>query len=671
MSRTIKQFSHRLWDSVKYFVNRKALCGDLKLMVSVGLLIKLYLLPVKTIRNGISNYGKDKSKYWSSFKANSGIYVDYESIPLKSLNKYKMPTDPIKAYELLKAKEQIEQEIHTDLEHRHLQMLFKDSYNNKWPACLRFYREKINNAEKQIHYAKSHALLEEIIKAENAGYPRALIFSLYLSVLIELIDGIDDPKFSTNSRITFWRKILKARRNGIPATLIHQSLGVSKEYLIKITGEIRAFIRLLLRHPKRHLTREIIRRVEKRYGIKLSKSSIKSFKSKNKDRQILEFDSNGNVYSRQNGLPKLTKFLAEGPGEQYQGDFYRHQFWCRSNSRKVISLWIYVVLDAFSLKVVGWAAGEEKSEYLAIDAFKMAFKDHNFLPEEIIIDNDSLYKRQAFKRMRNRLNRFEVIVTDAEPNHPTWKSEIEGFFACFQKLHSSKKWYHGESIKSRNKSGNPAPEFVQKLFRKINSMLSIDEMIVAIGKMIMEYNGDSYNDKKKLSPSDYFKMYTSKRTIEYKFWMESILFWKTKARKRIKNDGRIDIEIATEKYTFQCTDKDVFWGYKNSDVRICYQPEDMSVVHIFDRLTSEFIGAIEPRLVLTRENKNEVLTQHRGILRTLTKEVRNQRQADRDMVFGTAHQQSIATESLADKILKRKVRRELKEQEVAAVKVHK
>jgi hypothetical protein len=68
----------------------------------------------------------------------------------------------------------------------------------------------------------------------------------------------------------------------------------------------------------------------------------------------------------------------------------------------------------------------------AKNAFKMAFKDNIFLPEEIIIDNDSIYRRKIFKRFLFKLNNLEVITTKAHPNIPTWKAEIESSFAVFR-----------------------------------------------------------------------------------------------------------------------------------------------------------------------------------------------------------------------------------------------
>lgn len=300
----------------------------------------------------------------------------------------------------------------------------------------------------------------------------------------------------------------------------------------------------------------------------------------------------------------------------------------------------------------------------------MAFVDHCFLPEEIVIDNDSFYKRPVFKRLMRRLNNLGVIVTKAFPNIPTWKAEIESSFAVLQKMHSSKDWYIGEDVQSKNTAGNPSKEFVNELYKKVGSMLSVSEMIAEFGKMIEEYNYATNDRKKKVAPADTFRMYESKRTIKWEIWMEPLLFWKTMTKKRIKNDGRIDLQIDGVEYCYQVTKAEMLWKYKNSDVRMCCDPKDLSKIHIFERGTLKYIGEIEPRMVMTRENKKEVMKKQGKILHEAQQYIKDLRKEDEEAVNGIVGT-SVKKESLADKIIKRQLKRRKFEREVEKVKVHK
>jgi hypothetical protein len=666
---TKEQITHGVWRPQRYFIIRKAISKTLVLYVSAGLLVQRFGINLKTIQNGVSKFVNGRSSLWKSYRDKDAIVIDWDLIPPNSKKKAKLPIDPQKAYEILKAEYETQEDINRDAEVAHLQSTFEDVYHNRWPAFLKFYEEKISKESERILYAKSHALIDSLLAAIKEKWPHKIIFKVYQRIIRNEIDALDEPRFSTISPVYFWRIIRNCKRQGIPSTLIHDSRGESRELKVKMTGAIKAYIRLLSRSPQRFTIAAIAGKVKTKYDVDLSPSSIKSIKKKNEDRNVLEYDSNGKVWSRQNGLPKITRFLAEAPGEQYQGDYYKLQFYCRDVQGKVVRLWAYVVLDVFSKKVVGWSLGEKPSATMAKNAFKMAFVDHCFLPEEILVDNDSLYQRPIFKRLIRRLNGLGVITTKAYPNIPTWKAEIESFFAVFQKLHSSKPWYKGEDVQSKNITGNPAKEYADKIYRDVSSMMSVSEMITEFGKMIEEYNQATNDRKKKIAPADYFRMYQSKRIIKWEKWMEPLLFWRAKTKKRIKDDGRIDLQIDGVEYCYQVTQAETLWKYKNSDVRMCYDPKDLSRIYVFERGTLRFIGEIEPRMVMTRQNKKEVIVRQRRILKEAQDYLKDKRKSDEEIVNGVVGA-SIRSEALADKIIKRQLKRRKFEREVGEVEIH-
>jgi hypothetical protein len=665
---TLEKVTHGAWRPQRYFTIQKSISKALVLYVSAGLLIQRFGVKIKTIRNGVSRFLQHQSKLWRSYRDRDAVIIDYDSIPANTKTKAKLPIDSTKAYEILKAEYEIQEDINQNTEILHLQRTLEDVYHNRWPAFIKFYTEKISDEPQRILYAKSHALIDAIISSIKEKWPSKIIFEVYQRIIRNEIDALDEPRFSTISPIYFWRVIRNCRRHGIPETLVHDSLGVSREYKVKMTGVIKAFIRQLLSDPKNLLISEIIKRVKAKYDVELSRSSIKSFKADRETRNLVEYYSHGKINSHQNGMPKITRLLAEAPGDQYQGDFYKLQFICLHGD-KVIRLWAYMVLDVFSKKFVGWALGEKPDSTLAVKAYKMAFVDHCFLPEEIIVDNDKKYRQSAFKRLIRRTNNLGVIWTKAFPNTPTWKSDIEGGFAVFQKLHSAKDWYIGESVKSKNMEGNPAQEVVKEMWTKKSSMLSKPEMIAAFGTMVEEYNTET-NDRKKVSrASDFNASERGKRTIKLEDWMEPLLFWDTITKKRIKSDGRIDLEIDTVKYTYQITKPEILWKYKNSDVRMCYKPEDPTRVFIYERYTLKFISVIEPRMVMTKENKNEIKIRQRNILRAAAKYPRDRYKADEALVAGITRP-PVNMDSFDNKILKQQMRKTKFEKEVAEVQIH-
>jgi len=263
-----------------------------------------------------------------------------------------------------------------------------------------------------------------------------------------------------------------------------------------------------------------------------------------------------------------------------------------------------------------------------------------------------------------------VIWTKAFPYMPTWKSNIEGFFGIWQKMVSSQKWYIGESVKSQNKSGNPNDEFVHYLWTRKSDMLSEEQMAKKLSEMLIDYNCNGYHQKKNaMTPNDHFRLNVSKRTIKFENWMESQLFWDSIQKKMIRIDGRIELQIQGVRYIFQLKEPEKFFRYKGSYVRVHYNIDDLSKIHLFERGAEKFIGEVGQKLVLTRENKPEVIKQHRKELRAISTYVRSKRNEDFGLATGRDLLQQASSESLDAKLARKRMRLLKLENEVGKVTV--
>jgi hypothetical protein len=657
------------WRPQKYFATKAPLSGMRALFISVGMLIGRFRMNEKTLRNGISKFMQGGTPYYHAFRDGDSIMVAYDSLPANQKSKLKLPKDSEGAYALIRGEHQLEEKMNRDVEFKHLKGELEELYRHRWPKFLKFYEKKIADRKKRIPYAQSHALIYGVLELTKVRWPSKIIFEAVRQIMVAELDAAREPIFYSFSPIYFWRKIAKCKERGIAPTLVHEMRGVAREYRVKMTGQIKAFARLLLRDPKRLTIQAIINAILKKFRVDLSPSTIKSLKHKTLDRNVLEYDSNGKEWSRQNGLPKITRFLAQSPGDQFQGDYYQLQFFCLSN-KIIVRLWAYIVLDVMSKNWVGWSLSEVRTARQATEAFKMAFVEHQILPEEIIIDNDKLYNRNIFKRFRRRINNLGVITTFAEPNIPTWKAEIESSFSVFQKMHADKPGYIGEGLRSKNFAGNPAPEVRKKLYKDKRNMRTVEQMQKDFAVMVKEYNAMTNYRKKKVSPQETFRQNKPKHAIKLEEWMEPFLFWKTKTKKMIKDDGRIDLEIDRIAYCYQITKAEMLWQYKNSEVRMCYDPNNLSKIYIFERFTFKFIGVIEPRMKMDRDNKYRVLGKQRKIINDAQQYIRDERLRDEDLANGVKRDRPpVSRESLEDKMIRRKMRQQKLEDEVMAVEV--
>jgi len=621
-----KQLKYGVWSRHKYFTLLKEFSEFREVWISAAILIERFNITLKTIRNGVSAFGRNKSRHWMSFNDHEAVMINYGTIPANTLRKKKLPENPNKVIELLRATIADYEDINRQAEHRDLYRQFKDAYENRWPPHLKLYKTKISDMANRILYAKCHALIEAILEAVKEKWPNAAIFDCYALIR----DNNTDLKFYSNNIFYFWKKIKFFKGKEIENFLVHGSKGVARENATKMTGQIKAFIRVQLRKSKRLTLKEILDRIEKKFEVSLSKSSIHSVYGE--DKNAIDYFRNGEVYSRINSLPKLTREWAEGPGEQFQGDFYKTQFVCRDQNGRVIRLWLYCVIDVFSKKIVGFTFGETLEIKLAIDAFRMAFTESRYLPEEILVDRDVLYRKIEFKRFRNFINELGVIITKCPPKHPTWRPEIESFFASFQKLFSGKKWYIGEGVKSKNKSGNPAPEYIDFIKKKQHLMITSQQMKIELKKNIQTYNSTPRQKKDIRAPDDYFRLFVSARTNKLEQETLPLLFWSSR-KLLIKDDARIDLSYKGEIHTYQIIESETLWMHKNNYVRVSFNPEDLSHVFIFT-LTREFISKIELRMVLKRNNKDEVLAKHREIIRKSLDYARFDRDNDIEVMNG-------------------------------------
>lgn len=669
-NQNVRSLPRGFWKIQKYYALKSPVSAKLSLYISVGMLKEYFDWNLKSLRNGISKFMRGSSRNYRCFSDEEALMVDFDSLPRNTKSKKKLPMSSQIAIDLLRSEEALREDINKDIEFKHLKRTFEDLYYNQWPRYLKLYSEQISDPAERTLYAKSHSLISGVLECKKSKWPMSILFEAFRQIMVSEIDNHREPVFYTHSEPYFLRKINECREEGgIQAALVHEMRGKPREYKVKMTGQIKAYIRLRLRDPRRLTIAKIIQRIFRKFNVTLSPSSIKTIKRNAGDRNVLEYDSEGKAWSRQNGLPKIVRFLAENAGDQFQGDWYKTQLVCTRN-RIVIRLWAYIVLDVFSKKVVGWALALKPSATQAKLAFKMAFIDCHFLPEEIVIDRDPLYKRKTFKRFCKKLNNLGVITTPAFPNIPTWKAEIESFFAVFQKIHSDKPWYIGESVTSKNKAGNPCTELRKKIYKDKTKMLTEHEMTSEFGKMIEEYNAITNDRRKTISPNDTFRMNPSNRIVPLADWIAPLLFWKAKPKKRIKDDGRIDLQIDKAEYCYQITKAETLWNYKNTDVRMCYDPDDLSKIYIYERFTYGFIAMIEPRMVMTRNNKDEVLKKHKQILREAQQYIKDSRQADEEAANGNTGRKPISHKSLADKLLRRRMRQAKMEMDVASIKVH-
>jgi hypothetical protein len=499
-SETNDTHRHYLLRCEKFFTIGNLLQPSGDLYISVAILVDRFGINLKTILGGISLFKTAQSPSWEAYGDAEAILIRFSTIPVKQLNLKGIPRDVVEVYNLLQGEKRFREDQFKDQELLGLFTKLKSVYHKRYQPYIKYYVEKFKMLPQRITYAKSHALVQEVIYLRENGWPDGEIFQAYRQLAIEELGReIDKRKeievvLQITNQKSFFRKINDARKYGIAKTLIHGAKGVPRLHQVILTDPIKAYIRTLLRKRENHYIRYIRKAVKRKFGIVISESSVKKIMADKKTRNLTKFYSQGAQYSRNNSLPNLTLDMAKSPGQIYEADYWDVQFPVQDGDGNLLLVTAFIVLDVFSSKVVGWQVGYEDFDLVAIQAYQQCFRECCFMCEETVIDNDPDFRTDRFKKFRQRVERLNVIVTNTEPGLATAKPHIEAFFAKFQKMVCADfAFYKGEGKTSRNRSGNPSRELIQKYYQQKRKLPTFEKFREQFAEMIHQYNYHLYD----------------------------------------------------------------------------------------------------------------------------------------------------------------------------------
>jgi len=482
-----------LWETQRYFPVKKLLSNSVDLFVSVGLMIAVLKFNKKTIQNGIIKNNNRESNFWSYFVDISAIFINWATASPNSLNKLGLPQDPAEMLALLKANEELMEEQFMSLTAKQIKSKLEDTYHHHYAHCLKEYINDYPNVKERRPYGQSHALMEEVIKMKHEKWNRAMIYQAYWQIVLEEIIQGHDPILQLGNAQYFWRVIKEAEKDGIKSKLVSAAKGVPRDYKRKLTGPIRAFIKEKL---GTHLTYPaIVRLVETKFKVKIDVSSVKKFIPNDPElKNMVQYERNGLSTSRMNSMPKLERALASSPGEQYMADFYDVQFYVRALSGEPVILISFIIIDTFSLKIVGWALGRKDNperEKIALAGFRMAFYEVGWMPLCILLDRDPYYRRPAFKRFKKKVMNQGVEFPPCPPGYAPFRAEMETTLGSFQlKVCSEKDFFKGADSRSRRhyKVGNPSQEFLNQMWIHKDKFPTEEDFRKQFSEMIIEKN---------------------------------------------------------------------------------------------------------------------------------------------------------------------------------------
>lgn len=464
--------------------NPEIVYQDNKCLVSLGYLVKIGIDRTH-IQNEITDNLKGLTKNWkcSEFGTGSDIYIEYTSLPDS-------------ASKLIPIPESIEssiQEAAAILDAESVLELI-EARDEEFQNYISKYSE-IEDKEKRLEYASKHSILDkcsdicfkrkrkrgtlkklfEVLNILHCNpYGNLPYFRRVLNLIITEEEDIYDlvhhkTNGQTNQSATKFDEFHKNK------LIVEMSAGSLKNVILKninrealILGKKEISYTTLLRH----ITPEIENiTAEPRYGYNHFKANQEPYILKEK--------------------PKYKYQVVEADGSRLQIPYLNEQ-----NAIKFLK--IYVVIDVYSSKILGFSLNEEENSQMTIDAFFMAFEQCRYVPAHIVTDLALSKSGDLIKFRDDTTLLFNTRWRTHFPEYPNAKGTVENFFRNFH-IQIARKYfdYVGLSINARSDDHRLKKNTIKKLLENREQLKNRSDLIRFASSLIDQWNSQI---NKEMSP---------------------------------------------------------------------------------------------------------------------------------------------------------------------------
>lgn len=500
----------------------------------------------------------DPKKYW----------IKYQTIPLDYFKKYKLPVEA----ELYLENETLKRE---KIEALIVDKLLK-ALNYEFIEYRKYYHGLFYDIDSIHKYAKLHAFYHACYQLNNMEIESKDIYKVYKDW------NFGDINLKASS--TFYRNLKKFKETG-GDNLVHGAYQKSRGSS-KINDQVLSKIESLYRNKKQFTGHKIHAKLNEwcrqRYFEPVSLSLIKSiittpeFMNKNK---VYRY---GGEWAQMNFEHYRLRNDPDYNGSLWQIDGTRIQIPYLKNKREAY-LYIFVVMDVKSRKIVGYSVDETEQNEMIIKAIKSAVRTTKYLPKEILRDNGKPFESANYQYLEKYMNFLGSYSRKHPVGSPRDKGHVERFFGTFQTMIlKNYDGYIGEGIRGRRENSRPAEEVIKE-YRKTKNLRSKDELLELIDEGITTYNtSKGYLDKP--SPQSQFEISkTDPNSIQITSTQFALLFWKRTSIK-VKNSMIIMTEGngSRIKHQYLIHDEKLRLRLNLTNVTVCYLKSDRQVIKLFD-----------------------------------------------------------------------------------------
>ncbi|PQJ11765.1 hypothetical protein CJD36_008195 [Flavipsychrobacter stenotrophus] len=585
-------------------------------------------------------------KVWQSYEHPDNkrkVLIIYNTIPQEFKSKYGLPVDFKEAKRLIKERNAAIEAQTKDVAAlpanknilRELDRQ-RDSNSGKYMPLYSTYCKKDLAATTKL--AKEHALRVAVVEYKDvAGVKIKQLHQAYLQL----------SQAGTQNNYYKFSSVIKHQwttEQGI--SLTHGHAGREREDLKKLTDTHLAIIEELYKHSNQwshnHITEQLNKYCKANGLPEVSRRTVGNHLQQSEVYNRLLSIRNKEAFNKK-VAPFSRRTGALNAGDLYYMDGSPTQIPCWNNDRtKVIRHTLFVVLDSYSRKIVGFHIAETEDRFTWLSAMKMAFSMAGALPAEIVYDNGSATTSAEFIQLKDKVKLMGCNMRAALPGEPTAKAQVERWFGSFQSQYERMiEGFVGEGIRSKRETGRIDAEFLKKV-HKDNGYLTYDSLVETLSILVNAYNQKS--TPKKAAPSVKFADNEKPNMRAVASDQLAFLFWKNREIKVSRSE--VKIAVRNVPYYYGITDFNMQMQLNGQTVKVYYDECDMSSVHLFD-LHDEPLCEVRQKFMFHEAQVNQTQTDVNNIMGQSSHKKAFERKLKADSRAKTATAQAALGDSLS------------------------
>jgi hypothetical protein len=284
------------------------------------------------------------------------------------------------------------------------------------------------------------------------------------------------------------------------------------------------------------------------------------------------------VYQHSTKLPTMRDSLWYSDGTKLN---YYYQYQDKEGNNKIGTCKVYEVMDAYSEVLLGYDISHTEDYATQYRAYKMAVQIAGHRPYQLGFDNQGGHKKLEAGAFLTKLAR---LCIKTQPYNGKSKT-IESAFNRFQSAYMKQDWFFtGMNIQSKKEESKSNMEFIMANKAELPTLAEVKATYL---KRRTEWNNAVHPASGKSRMITYLES-SNEKAPAVTMWDMIDLFWIMRPKPITCNSYGITFQDNKEDYTYVVYTEDglpdVAWLRKNIDKKyyIKYDPDDMSIIHLYD-----------------------------------------------------------------------------------------